>query len=335
MRRRQFIALTGGTAADAIASPIAGPIIGLSPLGSRASVAAGKIARVGIIDDNPDWQAFRAELHELHYVEGQNIVFEYRRADEIPEQLAIAARELARIPVDVIALFGTPAAQAAVQATKSIPIVVISVGDPVAAGLVSSLARPGGNLTGNTILSPQIVTKRLQILRDAIPSVSRVAFLWNPDNVSSAAILDELWRTTPYFGMSLTPLEARRADDFPRVFAEMLAKRPDAVLTTNDGLHQIHMPEVIDFLLKNRIPGMFQLRKNAVEGGLMSYGTSVADLYRRGARYVDKILNGANPGELPIEQPVSFGLVINLKTARAMGLDIPNVLLARADEVIE
>lgn len=331
MRRRRFIALIGGTAADAIA----GPFIGLSPLGLRASIAAAKIARVGIIDDNPDWQAFRAELHELHYVEGQNIVFEYRRADGIPEQLAIAARELARIPVDVIALFGTPAAQAAVQATKSIPIVVISVGDPVAAGLVSSLAHPGGNLTGNTILSPQIVTKRLQILRDAIPSVSRVVFLWNPDNVSNAAILDELWRTTPYFGMSLTPLEARRADDFPRVFAEMLAKRPDAVLTTNDGLHQMHMAEVIDFLLKNRIPGMFQLRKNAVEGGLMSYGTSVADLYRRGARYVDKILNGANPGELPIEQPVSFGLVINLNTAHAMGLDLPNALLARADEVIE
>jgi putative ABC transport system substrate-binding protein len=327
MRRRRFITLIGGMAANAVAAAWL--------LRLRPSFAASKIARVGIIDDNQDWEAFRAELRELKYVEGQNIAFEYRRANEIPEQLAVAARELAQIPVDVIALFGTPAAQAALQATKSIPIVAISIGDPVAAGLVSNLARPGGNLTGNTNLSPQIVTKRLQVLREVIPLVSRVAFLWNPNNVSSAAILDELWRTTPFFGMSLTPLEARTADDFPRVFAEMLSNRLDAVLTTNDGLHQMHMPDVIEFLLKNRIPGMFQLRRNVVEGGLMSYGTSLPDLYRRGARYVDKILHGTSPGELPIEQPVSFGLVVNLKTARAIGLEIPAALLARADEVIE
>jgi putative ABC transport system substrate-binding protein len=327
MRRRRFITLIGGMATNAVAAAW--------PLGLRSSFAASKIARIGIIDDNQDWEAFRAELRELGYAEGQNIAFEYRRADEIPEQLAVAARELAQIPVDVIALFGTPAAQAALHATKSIPIVAISVGDPVAAGLVSNLARPGGNLTGNTNLSPQIVTKRLQVLREVIPSVSRVAFLWNPNNVSSAAILDELWRATPFFNMSLTPLEARVADDFPRVFAAMLANRPDAVLTTNDRLHQMHMPDVIEFLLKNRIPGLFQLRRNVVEGGLMSYGTSLPDLYRRGARYVDKILHGTSPGELPIEQPVSFGLVINLKTARAIGLEIAAALLARADEVIE
>jgi putative tryptophan/tyrosine transport system substrate-binding protein len=327
MRRRRFITLIGGVAATAVT-------VGL-PFRLRPGLAASKIARVGIIDDNQDWEAFRAELRELQYVEGRNIAFEYRRADGIPEQLAMAARELVQIPVDVVALFGTPAAQAALHATKSIPIVAISVGDPVAAGLVSNLARPGGNLTGNTILSPQIVTKRLQVLRDVIPSVSRVAFLWNPNNVSSAAQLDELWRTTPFFGMSLAPLEVRTADDFAGVFAEMLSNRPDAVLTTNDGLHQMHMPDVIEFLLKNKIPGMFQLRRNVVEGGLMSYGTSLADLYRRGARYVDKILHGVSPGELPIEQPVTFGLVINLKTARAIGLEIPAALLARADEVIE
>jgi putative tryptophan/tyrosine transport system substrate-binding protein len=171
----------------------------------------------------------------------------------------------------------------------------------------------GGNITGNTILGPDIVTKRLQVLRDTIPSAARLAFLWNPNNVSNAALLDELWRTTPFFGMSLRPLEARTAADFPAVFAEMLANRPDAVLTTNDTLHQMHMAEVIDFLLKNRIPGLFQLRRNVVEGGLMSYGTSSSDLFRRGARYVDKILHGANPGDLPIEQPVSFGLVVNMK----------------------
>jgi putative tryptophan/tyrosine transport system substrate-binding protein len=242
---------------------------------------------------------------------------------------------LTQIPVNVIAVVGTPAAQAAQRATKSIPIVVIAVGDPVAAGLVNNFAHPEGNITGNTILSADVVTKRLQILRDAIPSAVKVAFLWNPNNVSSVAVLNELWRTTPFFGMNLTPLEARSADDFQRVFVQMSAQRPDAVLTTNDALHQMHMTEVIDFLLKNRIPGMFQLRQNVVDGGLMSYGTSPSDLFRRGARYVDKILHGTNPSALPIEQPISFGLVINLKTARAVGLQISPSLLARADEVIE
>jgi putative ABC transport system substrate-binding protein len=250
-------------------------------------------------------------------------------------RLAAAARELAQIPVDVIVANGTPAAQAAQHATQSIPIVVVAVGDLVAAGLVSNFAAPGGNITGNTILGPDIATKRLQVLRDAIPAVSRLALLWNPNNMSSAALLDELWRTTPFFGMSLTPFEASTAEDFPKVLTAMLSSRPDAVLTTNDSMHQMHMAQVIDFLLKNRIPGMFQLRRNVVDGGLMSYGTSLPDLFRRGARYVDKILHGAKPGELPIEQPVTFGLVVNLKTARAIGVEISPALLARADEVIE
>ena len=325
MDRRQIISLIGGTTAIAAASTC----------GSLKVRAAAKVPRVGIVADGPDWDAFRSELNELNYTEGRNIAFEYRRVDGTPDKLLSAARELAQVPVDVIAVYGTPAAQAAQQATKSIPIVVIAVGDLAAAGLVTNFAHPGGNITGNTILGPDIVTKRLQVLRDAIPSVSRLALLWNPNNVSSAALLDELWRTTPFFGMNLTPLEARTADDFPQVFAAMQANRPDAVLTTNDSLHQMHMAEVIDFLLKNKIPGMFQLRRNVVDGGLMSYGTSLQDLFRRGARYVDKILHGANPGDLPIEQPISFGLVINLKTARAIGVTIPNTVLARADEVIE
>jgi putative ABC transport system substrate-binding protein len=322
MNRRQVIKLVGGTAAVAATCPL-------------GSAGAAKLARVGIIDDGSDWEAFRGELHELNYIEGQNIAFEYRRADGMPDRLATAARELAQVPVDIIAVYGTPAAQAAQRATKSIPIVAIAVGDPVAAGLVANFARPGGNITGSTILGPDIATKRLQVLHDAIPAVSRLALLWNPNNVSSAALLDELWRTTPFFGMSLTPFEARTTDDFPQVFTAMLSNRPDAVLTTNDSMHQMHMAQIIDFLLKNRIPGMFQMRRNVVEGGLMSYGTSLPDLFRRGARYVDKILHGDKPGELPIEQPVSFGLVVNLKTARAIGVEIPASLLARADEVIE
>jgi putative ABC transport system substrate-binding protein len=323
MDRRQIIALIGGNVAAASMCP---PTILL---------AAAKIPRLGIIDDGPDWEPFRQELRDLNYSEGHTIALEYRRADGMPDRLAAVARELAQIPVDVIAVYGTPAAQAAQQASKSIPIVAIAVGDPAAAGLVANFAHPGGNITGNTILGPDIVTKRLQVLRDAIPSAKRLALLWNPNNVSSAALLDEMWRTTPFFGMSLTPVEARAAEDFPQAFAALLSNRPDAVLTTNDSMHQMHMAQVIDFLLNNRIPGMFQLRRNVVEGGLMSYGTSLPDLFRRGARYVDKILQGVKPGELPIEQPVSFGLVVNLKTARAIGVEIPAALLARADEVIE
>jgi putative ABC transport system substrate-binding protein len=204
MKRRQLIVVVGGAAAAAVTGT-------WSLTWPLASLAAAKIARVGIIDNGPDWEPFRAELRELHYAEGQNIAFDYRQADGVPDRLAVAARELVQIPVDVIAVSGTPAAQAAQRATKSIPIVVISVGDPVAAGLVTNFAHPGGNITGNTILGPDIATKRLQLLRDAIPSAARLAFLWNPNNVSSAALLDELWRTTQFFGMSLRPLEARGA----------------------------------------------------------------------------------------------------------------------------
>jgi putative tryptophan/tyrosine transport system substrate-binding protein len=324
MRRRRFLALLGGVAAGGAAGAL-----------PQELWAAAKIARVGIIDDGSDWEPFRQEMRELHYVEGQNVAFEYRRTDGLPDRLAAAAGELTAVPVNVIVVFGTPAAKAAQRATKSIPIVAISVGDPVAAGLVENFAHPGGNITGNTILSSDVVTKRLQVLRDAIPSAANVAFLWNPNNISRVAVLNELWRTTPFFGMKLVSLEARSADDFPRVFAQMSSQRPDAVLTTNDALHQMHMTEVIEFFLKNRIPGMFQLRQNVIDGGLMSYGASASDMFRRGARYVDKILRGADPGDLPIEQPTSFGLVINMKTAHAIGLQIPPSLLARADEVIE
>src|ERR1041385_5076402 len=189
MERRQVITLIGGAAAAAAAGTWPAHL-----------AAAAKIVRVGIIDDGPDWDAFRQELRELNYVEGHTIAFDYRQAGGMPDRLGAAARELAQIPVDTIAVYGTPAAQAAQQASKTIPIVVIGVGDPAAAGLVANFAHPGGNITGNTILGPDIVTKRLQLLRDAIPRAARLAFLWNPNNVSSAASLDEMWRTTPFFG---------------------------------------------------------------------------------------------------------------------------------------
>jgi len=319
MRRRDVIALLGAAAAWPRA----------------AGAAAAKIARIGVIDDMALWEPFRQQLRELNYVEGKTIVFEYRRADGVPERLDQVARELARLPVDVIVTYGTPAAQAAQRATKTVPIVTIGVGDPVGAGLVTNFARPGDNITGNSILSADIVSKRLEVLKDAIPSVSRIALLWNPDNASNIAILQETQKAAPLFHMTLALLQARTPNDFNSVFAQMTSDRPDALLTTNDPLHQLQMPRVIDFLLKNRIAGMFQLRQNVADGGLMAYTASVPDLFRRGAVYVDKILRGTKPGDLPIEQPLTFEFIVNLKTAKAIGVDFPQALLARADEVIE
>ena len=322
MRRRDFIALVGGAAATV-------------PAVARAQGPPGKIARIGIIDNSPGLEPFRQQLRELHYVEGQNLAYVYLRTNGDPDQLDAAASALAQVPVDVIVAFGTPRAKAAQRATKTIPIVAISISDPVAAGLVTSLARPGGNITGNTILGPDIVTKKLQILKDVIPSVRRVAYLWNPDNPATADILEDLRKAAPVFHMTIVSLEARTVVDFDRVFAQMSSDPPDAVLVTSDPTHQAHMPAIIDFLSRNRIPGLFQVRENVVAGGLMSYGVSLSDLFRMGALYTDKILRGTKPGDLPIAQPVTFEFAINLKTAKAIGLEIPATVVARADQVIE
>jgi putative ABC transport system substrate-binding protein len=322
MRRREFIALLSSAAA-------------MQPLAGRAEGQPRKLARIGIIDDSPSWDSFRQQLRELHYIEGQNLAYVYLRTNGDPVQLNAAASALAQIPVDIIVAFGTPRAQAAQRATKTIPIVAISIGDPIAAGLATSLARPGGNITGNTILGPDVVTKRLQILKDAIPTVTRVAYLWNPDNPATADILEHLRKAAPLFHMTVVSLEARTVVDFDRVFAQMSSDPPDAVLTTSDPAHQAHMLAIIDFLLKNRIPGLFQTREHVVAGGLMSYGVSLSDLFRMGALYTDKILRGTKPGDLPIAQPVTFEFAINLKTAKAIGLEIPATVIARADEVIE
>jgi putative ABC transport system substrate-binding protein len=287
------------------------------------------------MDDSPSWDPFREQLRELKYVEGQDISYVYLRTDGSPAQLDAAAMALAQLPVDVIVAFGTPRAKAAQRATKTIPIVAISIGDPIAAGLVTSLAHPAGNITGNTILGPDIVTKKLQILKDAIPTVARIAYLWNPENSGTADILDELRKAVPLFDLTLVSLPARTTVDFDRVFAQMSSDRPDAVLMTSDPAHQAHMPAIINFLLQNRIPGLFQTREHVVAGGLMSYGVSLSDLFRMGALYTDKILRGTKPGDLPFAQPVTFEFTINLKTAKAIGLDIPTSVIARADEVIE
>ena len=322
MKRREFIAVLGGVATA-------------WPLAVRAQGASGKIARIGIIDNLPSWDPFRQQLRDLKYVEGQNLAYVPLSTNGNPDQLDAAAAALVQVPVNVIVAFGTPRAQAAQRATKTIPIIAISISDPVAAGLVTSLARPTGNITGNTILGPDIVTKKLQVLKDAIPAVARVAYLWNPDNSATAAILEDLRKAAPLFHMTIVSLEARTEVDFDRVFAQITSDRPDAVLTTSDPLHLAHMPAIIDFLLKNRIAGLFQIRENVIAGGLMSYGVSLADMFRMGALYTYKILRGTKPEDLPFAQPVTFEFVINLETAKAIGLEIPTTVIARADEVIE
>jgi len=318
--RRRFLATLGGAAAW--------------PLAARAQ-QPGKIPRIGIIDDSLHWNAFRRGLRDLGYLEGQNIAFDYAYGDGVPERLAEAAAALVRRPVDVIATFGTTASFAAKQATTTIPIVMISIGDPVGVGLVPSLARPGGNITGNTNLGPDVGAKRLQILKEAIPTVSRVAFLFNPDNASNVAQFEDVQAAAPTLGVTVISVSVSPRIGFETAFAAMMKERPDALAMTAEPFHQTHIAWIVDFMAKNRLLAVYQLSENMRAGGLMSYGASEPDLFRRAAGYVHRILQGTKPADLPVEQPVKFELAINLKTARALGLDLPPLLVARADEVIE
>jgi putative tryptophan/tyrosine transport system substrate-binding protein len=321
MKRRELITLLGGAA-------VAWPLV------ARAQQGA-KMPRIGIVDDAPMWQTFRQALRELGYVEGVTVNYEYRYSEGAPDRLADVMGELIRRPVDLIATFGTPPTEAAKAATTTIPIVMIGVGDPVGTGLVASLARPGGNITGNTVLSPDLGAKRLQILREAIASASRVAYLANPDNASTITTLAEMKLAAASAGMTLIGVEVGSGTDLGSAFTAMLRARPDALLVSNDPLHQLRIDWIISFLAQNRMPGMFQAKENVRAGGFMAYGASVPDLFRRAAGYVHRILQGARPADLPVELPTKFDLAINLRTARALGLDLPPLLLARADEVIE
>src|SRR5215831_14004143 len=320
MKRREFITLLGSAAA-------------VWPLVTHAQ--SGKSPRIGIIDDTPMWDHFRQGLRDLGYVAGQNIAIEYRSAQGNVDRLRQAALELASLPVNVIVAYGSPATRAARQATSTIPIVMIGIGDPVRAGFVTNLARPGGNITGNSNLAPDLTGKRMEILKECVPGLARVAFLWNPDNDSNLAFLEELIIVVPALGLQLISVPMRTSDDFEAVFAAMMQRRPNAFVTTSDPLIQRHIGQIIDFMAKHRLPAMYQTKEEARAGGLMAYGAILPDMFRRGAWYVHRILQGAKPAELPVEQPTKFELTINLKTAKALGLTVPPSLLARADEVIE
>lgn len=319
--RRQFISAFGAA--------VAWPFV------ARAQSGRQKIPKIGVIDDAPIWDHFRQGLRDLGYIDGQSIAMEYRSANGQADQLAAAASDLARLPVDVIVTNGSAASHAARQATKSIPLVMIAVGDPVRAGLVESLARPGGNATGNTILGTEMTAKRVQLLKEIIPGAMRVAFLWNPNNLSHLAYLDEWRAVAPVLGINLLLVEVRSSDQFDSAFSAMMQQHPDAFSMTADPFHVSHSGWIIDFMAKNRLPAMYLLKENVSAGGLMSYGPSLPDLFRRAAEYVHKILKGTKPADLPVEQPTIFELAINLKTAKALALTVPATLLATADAVIE
>ena len=325
MRRREFLGILG--------CAVTWPAV-TWPLSAQAQRSA-KLVRIGIIDDAPIWDNFRQGLRDAGYIEGQNLAIEYRSAEGQPDRLAAAAQQLVSLPVDIIAVSGTVATRAAQQATTIIPIVMIAIGDPIRAGLVSSLARPGANTTGNTILGAEMSAKRLQLLKELIPQLSRVAFLWNSNNGSHQAYLDEWRALAPKLGLHLIFVDVQRSDQFESAFAAMMQERPDALSVTADAFHMSYVGWIVDFAAKQRLPTMYIARDNVAAGGLISYGPSISDLYRRAGSYVQKILEGTKPAELPVEQPVKFELVINLKTAKALGLDVPPQLQQLAVEVIE
>ena len=308
-----------------------------------AAPPAGKLHRIGRLspgfprpDRDPPVDAFRQGLRELGYVEGQNLVIEYRGAEGKDERLPDLAAELVGLHVDVIVAVAPTATRAAQHATHTIPIVMTGTGDPVGAGFVASLARPGGNITGLSLMMPELPGKRLELLKETVPQSTRVAVLANPAFEVSKLYLNNLTLAARALGLQLHVVEVRRADELDTAFAAMTREGADALIVLSDpALMDPLLGRVTDLAATHRLPAMYNWKMYVEAGGLMSYGPSLPGSHRRAATYVDKILKGANPADLPVEQPTKFELVINLKTAKALGLTIPLSLLGRADEVIE
>jgi putative tryptophan/tyrosine transport system substrate-binding protein len=296
---------------------------------------ANRKRRIGIIDDGPLWDYFRERLRELGDVAGQPVALEYRTADGNPDRLLAAARELAQLPVDVIAVAGSPAAKAAQAATSTVPVVAVVIGDPVAIGLVKNWQRPEGNITGNMTIAPELAARRLDLLKNLLPQLSRVGYFWNPNNASNRAFLEQLQMAAAKLRVAMVPVEASTVAEFDGALRKLSGSRLDAMMTGGDTLQQRNLDLVIDFQIKNRLPGMFPRREDVAAGGLMSYGISVPDLYRRGAVYAHRILQGARPAELPFERPVRYELAINRTTAGRLGLTIPRSVEAMADELVD
>ena len=327
MRRREFITLLGSGAAAAW------------PLSTRAQQAA-KPPIIGYLSPNSastegQWTAaFVRRLHELGWIEGSTVEIEYRWAEGHAERWSEFAAELVRLKVSVIVTYATPPTIAAKRATSVIPIVFAASGDPVGSGIVASLARPGGNVTGLSNQGIDAVSKRVELLRDVVPNLHRLAVLANESNPMIRRQAEEVQAAAHALGLEVAPLDVRRADDIAPAFAA-LDGRADALYVTSDLLFFNNRLAINALALKARLPDMHSLREEVVAGGLLSYGASFPGLFRRAAELVDKILRGTKPADIPVEQPTKFDLVINLKTAKALGLTVPHNLLVLADEVIE
>jgi putative ABC transport system substrate-binding protein len=325
--RREFI----GTLAGAVLA---------APLAAEAQQPA-KVPRIGFLTTPSPTaaayylEAFREGLRELGYVEGKTIAIEYRFAEGRPERLPALAAELVRLKVDVIVTGGPPAPEEAKQATSTIPIVFAVAGDPVGEGLVASLARPGGNVTGLASIAAEVVGKQLELLKEVVPKISRVAVLLNPSHSAHPLMSRQAEGPARALGMQLHILQAGSPAEIDAAFAAMRSQRVGGVLVLRGSLFLAQRRQIAALAAKNGLPAVYGTREEAEAGGLMAYGASLPLLYRRAATYVDKILKGAKPADLPVEQPTKFELIINLKTARALGLTIPQSLLGRADAVIQ
>ena len=322
MKRRKFIGLAGGAAAWS--------------LGARAQ-QPGKIWRIGFIAHRNEtfYDGFFNGLRELGYAEGRNLIVERRYAEGHAERFPAFAAELVRLNVDHIVVVTTPAALAAKRATTTIPIVHPAAIDPVGTGLIASLAHPGGNVTGFSVLNAELSAKRLEILKEVVPGLSRGAVLWNAANPANTLAWKETEDAARVLGITLQSVEVRDLKDFEGAFALIALHRAEVLLVFQDALTLQYRKEIIDFTLQKRLPSMFVGKEWAVEGGLVSYGDRLPERYRRSASLVDKILRGAKPADIPVEQPMRFELVINLKTAKALGVTIPPTVLVRADDFIE
>ena len=306
-----------------------------APLAAEGQQQMIKPWRIGVLSPgapgrSAPLEAFRQGLRGLGYVEGQNTIIDERFGEDQIDRLAVLARDLAQAGVDVIFAINTPAALAAKKATAKIPIVVTRVSDPVGAGLVSSLARPGGNVTGLTTISPELSGKRLELLHEMLPGVQRIVIIWNSANAGHAANVKEMEAAGPRLRVQVSALGVRREEDLSSAIQTAVNTRAGAVVVIDDLVVSSYQPRILDMASKHKLPVVSQFREFCEAGGLMAY-----EMFRRAANYVDKILKGAKPADLPVEQPTKFELVINLKTARALGLTIPPSVLGRADQIIE
>jgi ABC-type uncharacterized transport system substrate-binding protein len=315
-------------------------VLGLvaAPLAGDAQ-QAGKIHRIGMLETIPaarnaaNLDALRKGLRELGYVEGQNLVIEYRSADGRAEQFPDLAAELVRLKVDLIVTRGTPAARAAQKATGTIPTVMATMGDPHA--IVASFARPGGNITGVTTFSTELIGKRIELLKEIIPRLGRIALLHNMGNPAAPPEWEETRKAAGSLGLQPQLLDVRSADDLVPAFELAVRQHVDALIVGFDGLTQMHQQTIVDLVARHRLPAVYPAREFVEGGGLIAYAVNYPDLYFRLATFIDRILKGAKPAELPVEQPTKFELVVNVKTARGLGLTIPQSVLLRADAAIQ